>query len=108
MGLARLQKALDAWAIRALEVTAFDPDTVPRPTSAVGQLFTEADIGQNKALTLIHRLNIAFGLDWCAIPLEYRPYQRTPDLLLSSVDSKQARASIYERIRNGRADYWMN
>ena len=57
---------------------------------------------------MIHRLNIAFGLDWCAIPLEYRPYQRTPDLLISCVDSKQARAGIYDRIQAGKADYWMD
>ena len=107
MGLAQLQKALRGLGHPGLEVTAFDPDTVSEANLG-RQLFTEEDIGQNKALTLIHRLNIAFGLDWWAIPLEYRPYQRTPDLLISCVDSKQARAGIYDRIRAGKADYWMD
>jgi len=107
MGLAQLQKALRGLGHPGLEVTAFDPDAVSEANLG-RQLFTETDLGQNKALTLIHRLNIAFGLDWCAVPLEYRPYQRTPDLLVSCVDSKQARAGIHERIKDGRSDYWMD
>jgi hypothetical protein len=63
MGLCQLQKALQGLGHPGLQVTAFDPDTVSEANLG-RQLFTESDLGQNKALTLIHRLNIAFGLDW--------------------------------------------
>lgn len=107
MGLCQLQKALQGLGHAGIEVTAFDPDAVSE--SNLGrQLFTESDLGQNKALALIHRLNIAFGLDWNAIPLVYRPHQAWPDLLISCVDSKQARAGIHDRIRHGRLHYWMD
>ena len=52
------------------QAKAFDPDTVS--ASNLGrQLFTEAEIGQNKAIILVNRLNTVFGLDWegqCDIP----------------------------------------
>lgn len=107
MGLCQLQRALQGLGHPGLQVTAFDPDTVSEANLG-RQLFTEADLGQNKALALIHRLNIAFGLDWSAIPLAYRPQQTWPDLLITCVDSKQARAGIHERIRCGPQHYWMD
>jgi PRTRC genetic system ThiF family protein len=107
MGLCQLQKALQGMGHPGIEVTAFDPDTVSE--SNLGrQLFTESDLGQNKALALIHRLNVAFGLDWSAIPLAYRPHQNWPELLISCVDSKQARAGIHDQIQHGRLHYWMD
>ncbi len=107
MGLCQLQKALQGLGHPGLQVTAFDPDTVSEANLG-RQLFTENDLGQNKALALIHRLNIAFGLDWSAIPLAYRPQQSRPDLLISCVDSKQARAGIHGRIHPGQPHYWMD
>lgn len=107
MGLCQLQKGLQGLGHPGMEVTAFDPDTVSEANLG-RQLFTECDLGQNKALSLIHRLNIAFGLDWSAIPLAYRPQQTWPDLLISCVDSKQARAGIYDRIQHGQLHYWMD
>jgi PRTRC genetic system ThiF family protein len=107
MGLCQLQKALQGLGHPGLQVTAFDPETVSEANLG-RQLFTEADLGQNKALTLIHRLNIAFGLDWSAIPLAYRAQQSWPDLLISCVDSKQARAGIHDRIQRGHPHYWMD
>lgn len=107
MGLCQLQRALQGLGHPGLQVTAFDPDTVSEANLG-RQLFTEADLGQNKALALIHRLNIAFGLDWSAIPLAYRPHQTWPDLLITCVDSKQARAGIHERIQCGHLHYWMD
>jgi len=107
MGLCQLQKALQGLGHPGLQVTAFDPDAVSEANLS-RQLFTEGDLGQNKALALIHRLNIAFGLDWSAIPLAYRPHQSWPDLFISCVDSKQARATIHDRIQHGRLHYWMD
>lgn len=107
MGLCQLQKALQGLGHPGLQVTAFDPDTVTEANLG-RQLFTECDLGQNKALALVHRLNIAFGLDWSAIPLAYRPHQHWPNLLITCVDSKQGRAAIHDRIRHGHLHYWMD
>lgn len=107
MGLCQLQKALEGLGHPGLQVTAFDPDRVAEANLG-RQLFTEGDLGQNKALALIHRLNIAFGLEWNAIPLAYRPRQGWPDLLISCVDSKQARAGIRDRVEHGHLHYWMD
>lgn len=107
MGLCQLQKALQGLGHPGLQVTAFDPDNVSEANLG-RQLFTECDLGQNKALALVHRLNIAFGLDWSAIPLAYRPHQSEPDLLVSCVDSKQARAAIHDRIQHGDLHYWLD
>jgi PRTRC genetic system ThiF family protein len=107
MGLCQMQKALHGLGHPGLQVTAFDPDSVSEANLG-RQLFTDCDLGQNKALALIHRLNIAFGLDWGAIPLAYRPHQAWPDLLISCVDSKQARAGIHDRIQDGHLHYWMD
>jgi PRTRC genetic system ThiF family protein len=106
MGLCQLQKALRGLGHPGLEITAFDPDVVTEANLG-RQLFCEGDVGQNKALALIHRLNLAFGLDWNAIPLAYRPQREQADLLVSCVDSKQARSGIYGRIRN-HSLYWLD
>lgn len=107
MGLCQLHQALRGLGHPGLAVTAFDPDSVAEANLG-RQLFTETDLGQNKALTLIHRLNIAFGLHWNAIPLAYHPRRENPQLLISCVDSKQARAGIYKRIQQGQPHYWLD
>lgn len=44
---------------------AFDPDTLSEANMG-RQLFSAADVGQNKAAELTHRVNMHFGLDWVA------------------------------------------
>jgi len=106
MGLCQLQTALRGLGHPGIHVTAWDPDNVS--SANLGrQLFTEEELGQNKAVTLVTRANIAFGLEWDAIPLAYRA-SRVPDILISCVDSKQARATIHERVRHAAGHYWMD
>src|SRR5438477_552904 len=64
--LARLDVAMQALGHPAgLHVTAFDSDAVSEAN--VGrQLYSPSDVGQNKALLTIHRLNLFYGLDWSA------------------------------------------
>jgi len=106
MGLCQLQTALRGLGHPGIHLTAWDPDDVS-PANLGRQLFTQDEVGQNKAITLITRANIAFGLDWEAIPLAYRP-SRAPDILISCVDSKQARAAIHDRTRDSAGHYWMD
>ncbi len=99
-GLARLHTALVALGHPGgLEVTAYDPDTVSE--SNVGrQLFSPMDVGMNKAVLLVHRLNTFFGLNWTAKPCRYPDsHAGTAHIVISCVDTKAARRGIAKHIR---------
>lgn len=95
-GLARLHIALRSLGHpHGLEVGVWDGDSVS--AANIGrQLFSPGDIGRNKAIVLVHRLNCFFGLDWQARPERFQiGYgDRTPDLLITCVDSARARREI--------------
>ncbi len=79
-----------------LRVTAYDGDSVESPN--IGrQRFTSADLGQNKAVTLVNRYNLAYGLNWKAIPQYYDAEQITEegaDLVITCVDTAKFRANL--------------
>lgn len=109
-GLARLHTALVALGHPGgLEVTAYDPDTVSE--SNVGrQLFSPADVGVNKSVLLIHRLNAFFGLNWTAKPCRF-PEQRmaNPHIIISCVDTKAARREIASYCKRTHVPiYWLD
>ncbi len=95
--LARINKALQGLGHPGLHVTLFDNDKV---TSAnMGrQLFSPAEIGQNKAVALITRINRFFGYSWKGLPVKFdtklEPLQKCANITISCVDSIEARASI--------------
>lgn len=63
--LARMSMALRALGHPGLHVTVFDPDTVS--TANIGrQLFSETELGLNKATALVTRINHFFGYSWSA------------------------------------------
>ena len=98
-GLARLHMALLALGHPGgLRVTAWDPDRVSEAN--VGrQMFSPADVGLNKAVVLVHRLNAFYGLNWEAKPVAYahEEYSRR-DLVISCVDTAAARRDIHKLI----------
>ena len=114
-GLARLHKALVALGQRGLYVIANDPDTVS-PANIGRQLFSPGDVGRNKAVVLVHRLNSFFGLDWNAEPFAFKFTDKTADILVSCVDSRKSRASIDDALtrrgmfNNNRPgpEYWLD
>lgn len=65
--LARLDVTLRALGHPGLSVTLYDPDIVSG-TNIGRQLFSDSDIGLNKAKCLITRVNNFFGNDWRAVP----------------------------------------
>lgn len=76
--------------------TLIDPDVVEEKN--VGrQMFTPADIGQNKAVLLSRRFNLALGLSSTAIPEHFDP-EHHPNgfgtLLIGCVDNHQARLAL--------------
>lgn len=103
-GLPYLHHALVAWEkIEGLSVTVMDGDSVSA-TNCVRQPFGMADIGQNKATILVHRINVFHGLAWRAeesyfsknrsAPLS--TYDQTIDLVISCVDTRAARREMHE------------
>ena len=63
--LARMDTALQASGHPGLHVTLFDPDTVTQAN--IGrQLFSETELGMNKATAAVTRVNRFFGTAWMA------------------------------------------
>lgn len=106
--LARLDIAMRALGHPAgLRVTAWDPDEVSE--SNVGrQLYSPADVGQNKAVLTVHRLNLFYGLDWAAVPARYEPtsWSGESTMVVSCVDSRSARRALHGITRG--ACYWLD
>jgi len=104
-GLARLSIALKALGHPGLAVCANDPDNVSE--SNVGrQLFATADVGQNKAMVLVNRLNCYYGLAWeaSADARSTRVAGSAPHILVSCVDSIAAR----QQLAKTNCDYWLD
>jgi PRTRC genetic system ThiF family protein len=68
--LGRMDAALVALGHPGLFVTVYDPDAVT-PSNMGRQLFTQQDVGLNKASCLITRNNRFFGTDWDAVSTAY-------------------------------------
>jgi len=92
-----------------LHVTVMDGDTVS-PFNCVRQPFARTETGINKAIVLVNRINLFWGLDWAAIPRaltektlhpEYTPYGEQclrPDIVIGCVDTRAARATIAKSV----------
>src|SRR5206468_1373093 len=79
------------------QIIFIDPDVIEMKN--VGrQLFTEAEVGQNKAVALMRRFNCALGLDIVAIPEAVSAEQHFErygsNLLIGAVDNHSARQEL--------------
>jgi PRTRC genetic system ThiF family protein len=116
LGLPYLDQAMRAWGHSyGLEVTLMDGDVVSE-TNCVRQPFSVSDIGQNKAIVLVNRMNLFWGTRWSAIPHHFHPrsfdrhQDRCPDLVIGCVDTRAARKAIAESFRGGlgQVHYWLD
>lgn len=120
--LARLDVTLRALGHPGLFVTLYDPDTVSE-TNIGRQLFSEADIGLNKAVCLISRVNNFFGNDWRAIPKCYPSDVRCTEqndmanITITCTDSIRSRLTLWKIMKRVRKTgfydcdkplYWMD
>lgn len=108
-GLARINQALKALGSPGFHVRVFDGDSVSQ--SNVGrQLFSSSDIGKNKAVVLVTRLNLFFGTNWEARPYNVSKGLRLPpgSIVISAVDTVDARHLIRDTGRNNGAVYWLD
>lgn len=107
-GLARMNQALKALGSPGLDVRVFDGDSVS--AANVGrQLFSPSDIGKNKAVVLVTRLNLFFGTEWEACPYHVAKGITLSDrIVLSAVDDVHARYLVREIATRGNATYWVD
>ena len=96
--LGRMNYALRQLGHPGLLVTAYDSDIVTEANCG-RQLFSEQDIGHNKAETLVTRLNMFFGTRWDCIQEEYTANSPTANITISCVDTVKARRQIAHGLR---------
>lgn len=105
--LATMSHALSKLGRSPLMVTTYDPDIV-EDHNVGRQMFSPADIGQNKAVVLTERINRFFGTDWSAKPVLFNRDIDNGDIavgniIITCVDTAKARREIgsYITIYNG-------
>jgi PRTRC genetic system ThiF family protein len=122
--LARINYSLVALGHAGLRVNLYDDDRVS--TANLGrQLFSEGDVGQNKASVLINRTNRFFSKSqFKAVPFRYNhknklklPQHGAANIIITCVDTVQARIDIAEMQKEILADnrrslhrpmYWLD
>ena len=94
-GLKSLALALEATKDQRLHVTLVDPDVVEESNLA-RQNYYPTDLGKPKAVVLAHRINLATGLQWKALPRELRPedLRYGPDIVITATDNRKRRALV--------------
>lgn len=120
--LARMDTALQALGHPGLHVTVFDPDVVTEAN--IGrQLFSEAELGQSKAMAIVTRINCFFGSTWVAESHQYPP--RRPDkensgpanIIITCTDNVRSRLELWRYLKDHRETsasnekspiYWMD
>lgn len=106
--LARMDMALRALGHPGLHVTVFDSDTVSEAN--IGrQLFSETEIGQNKAMAIVTRINRFFGHTWEAensrYPLQGISRKNNPKLaniVITCTDNVRSRLDVWRFLKRYR------
>ena len=90
-----------------LHVTVVDGDTIS-PTNCIRQPFARSEVGLNKAIVLVNRINLFWGLKWDAVPAHLRPgtfISRSysgddlrAHIVVGCVDTRAARAVIRDAV----------
>ncbi len=101
-----------------LHVTVVDGDMISL-TNCVRQPFARAEIGLNKAIVLVNRLNLFWGLKWEAVPVHlrtgtfisrsYSGDDLRAHIVVGCVDTRAARATIRDAVGNwSTVSYWLD
>jgi len=114
--LARMNHAMLALDYPGLIVTVYDDDNVSEANLG-RQLFAECEIGFNKGVALINRINRFFGTNWKAVPQRFgddtavQSAGAVTNLYISCVDTAKARfeiAAILKGLARERRNYRQN
>lgn len=94
-----------------LDVTLMDGDVVSA-TNCVRQPFSQSEIGHSKAVVLVSRVNLFWGLNWHAMPEHFCSSTNVDrvDILIGCVDSRAARRTMAEKVagRRSSVSYWLD
>ena len=101
-----------------LHVTVVDGDTIS-PTNCIRQPFARSEIGLNKAIVLVNRLNMFWGLKWEAVPVHlqsgtfisrsYAGDDLRAHIVVGCVDTRAARATVHNAVGNrSTVSYWLD
>ena len=92
-----------------LQVTVLDGDTIS-PTNCVRLPFARSEVGLSKAIVLVNRLNLFWGLKWEAVPINLQPGsvisgsyhsdELRAHIVIGCVDTRAARAAIRDAVSN--------
>jgi PRTRC genetic system ThiF family protein len=107
-GLPYLHQSLNARGHPGgLHVTVLDGDIIS-PTNCVRLPFARSEIGLNKAIVLVNRLNLFWGLKWEAVPINLQPgcaisggyhsEELRAHIVIGCVDTRTARAAIRDAV----------
>ena len=115
LGLPYLHQAMKVWGYAGgLHVMLADGDLVSE-TNCVRQPFAAADVGLNKAVVLINRVNLFWGLKWQAHAGYFqkdslRTSSGGPHLIIGCVDTRAARRAILSAVTrtNDSTIYWLD
>lgn len=113
--LARMHYVLIKLGYPGLDVTAYDADKVT-PANCGRQLFSPGEVGLNKTLCMMTRINNFFGLHWTGYPYNFTQdiwerelihpnYYR---ILISCVDTAPARIALSKTIRIHKNVLWLD
>jgi PRTRC genetic system ThiF family protein len=95
-----------------------DGDTIS-PTNCVRQTFARSEVGLNKAIVLVNRINLFWGLKWDAVPAHlrtgtfisrsYSGDDLRAHIVVGCVDTRAARAVIRDAVGNwSTVSYWLD
>ena len=101
-----------------LHVTVVDGDTIS-PVNCIRQPFARSEVGLNKAIVLVNRLNLFWGLKWEAVPAylrsgtsisrSYSGDDLRAHIVIGCVDTRVARAVIRDAVGKwSRVQYWLD
>ena len=115
LGLPYLHQAMKVWGhAGGIHVILADGDLVSK-TNCIRQPFASADVGLNKAVVLINRVNLFWGLRWQAHPEHFhkdslRTHSAGPHLIVGCVDTRAARQAILSAVTRGNDStvYWLD
>lgn len=104
--LGRMSYALKKLGHPGLFVTAYDGDIVSAANCG-RQLFSEQEIGCNKAEALVSKLNFFFGTKWESVSDFYKEDSDHANITISCVDTAKARLLIRKGF-NGASNNYCN
>lgn len=107
--IARMNFALNELGHSGMTVKLFDCDTVTEANLG-RQLFTENELGMNKAVALINRTNRFFGTNWKAVTERYGNVSHLSseylaNITISCVDTIESRKAICALLYRQEHDY---